>query len=98
MTDDPRVGRLLEELLESGGSPEEACRTCPELLPQVRTRLRRLRLLKQELGALFPPTDPPGDAGPVALPAAGLPRVPGYAVEGGLGRGRGGGGVRAGAH
>jgi serine/threonine protein kinase len=31
VTDDPRVDRLLEELLESGSSPEEACRDCPEL-------------------------------------------------------------------
>jgi hypothetical protein len=50
MIDDPRVDRLLEELLDSGGTPEEACRSCPELLPQVRAGL--LRLLDQEVGAL----------------------------------------------
>lgn len=34
MLDAPRVDQLLEELLESGGSPEEVCRSCPQLLPQ----------------------------------------------------------------
>ena len=46
MTDDPRVDRLLEELLDSGDSPEEACRDCPELLPRVRTRLRQVARLE----------------------------------------------------
>ena len=59
MTDDPRVERLLEELLESGGSPEEACRSCPELLPQVRAGLQRLRRLEHEIDAIFPSTEPP---------------------------------------
>ena len=57
MTDDPRVERLLEELLESGGSPEEACRSCPELLPQVRADLQRLRRLEHEIDAIFPSTE-----------------------------------------
>ena len=51
MIDDPRVDRLLEELLDSGSTPEEACRSCPELLPQVRAGLLRLRRLDQEVGA-----------------------------------------------
>jgi serine/threonine-protein kinase len=82
MNDDPRVDQLLEELLESGGSPEEVCRSCPELLPQVRTELQRLRQLEDEVGALFPPSDSPGRATP-----ADPPRNPGYEVLGVLGRG-----------
>ena len=35
MPDDPRVDQLLEELLDSGGTPEDACRACPELLPDL---------------------------------------------------------------
>jgi serine/threonine-protein kinase len=66
MSDDPRVDTLLEEILESGGSPEEVCRSCPELLPQVRSRLKRLRLLDAQLNAMFPPSDPPADAAPEA--------------------------------
>jgi len=88
MTDDPRVDQLLEELLESGGSPEEACRACPELLPAVSAGLQQLRLLELEVDALFPPsTSPDGGSTNVTLPAAGLPHVPGYEVQGELGRG-----------
>ncbi len=81
MTDDPRVDRLLAELLESGGSPEEACRDCPELLPQVRAGLLRLRLLEQEVDVMFPPSDPSGGVTPAAPPSAEPPRIPGYEVE-----------------
>jgi serine/threonine-protein kinase len=87
MTDDERVDQMLEELLESGATPEEACRTCPELLPQVRAGLRRLRLVEQKVGALFPPSDPTDRGTYAALPAAELPRLPGYEVQGVLGRG-----------
>ena len=87
MTDDPRVERLLEELLESGGSPEEACRSCPELLPQVRADLQRLRRLEHEIDAIFPSTVPPEAARPVALATAELPRIRGYEVQAVLGRG-----------
>jgi serine/threonine-protein kinase len=64
MADNPRVEQLLEELLDSGGTPEEACRTCPELLPQVRAGWQRLRALKAEIGALFPPSPVSDDATP----------------------------------
>jgi serine/threonine-protein kinase len=87
MTDDPRLERLLEELLDSGGSPEEVCRECPELLPQVRAGLQQLRRLEQEVSALFPPSDPPGGVPRAPPPAAELPRVDGYEVQGELGRG-----------
>ena len=87
MIDDPRVDRLLEELLDTGGSPEEACRSCPELLPQVRAGLVRLRRLEQEVGAIFPPSDSPGGVGPAAPPTGELPRIPGYEVQGELGCG-----------
>jgi hypothetical protein len=35
MANDARVRQLLEQLLESGGTPDEVCRDCPELLPCV---------------------------------------------------------------
>jgi serine/threonine-protein kinase len=87
MFNDPRVERLLEELLDSGGSPDEACRSCPELLPQVRAGLQRLRRLEQEVEAMFPSTEPPGGAGRAALPPAELPRIHGYEMQAELGRG-----------
>ena len=64
MIDDPRLERVLEELLESGGSPEEACRSCPELLPRVRSELQRLRWLEHEIDAMFPSTESRDGAGP----------------------------------
>ena len=38
MVGNPRVLELLEEMLNSGLTPEEACRDCPELLSEVRQR------------------------------------------------------------
>jgi serine/threonine-protein kinase len=96
MTDDSRVQRLLDELLDSGATPEEVCAACPELLPVVRTRWRRVRRLGADLDALFPPPEVPStmpDAqgpSPEATPqpeATALPRIPGYEVEAVLGRG-----------
>ena len=48
---DQRVERLLEQILESGETPEEACRACPELLPEVRAGLRQLRQLEEDVSA-----------------------------------------------
>jgi serine/threonine-protein kinase len=87
MPDDPRVEQLLEELLDSDGTPEEACRACPELLPQVRACWQRLRALRAEVGALFPRSPFFGDATPPPLPTTDLPRIHGYDVQGVLGRG-----------
>jgi serine/threonine-protein kinase len=86
MTDDPRLRRLLDELLDSRATPEEVCDSCPELLPEVRERWRKMRRVQAELDALFPPSSEP-DGRPPAPPDAGLPRVPGYAVEEVIGRG-----------
>jgi serine/threonine-protein kinase len=87
MPDNSRLEQLLEELLDSGGTPEEACRTCPELLPQVRARWQRLRALKAEVGALFPPAPASDGATPSPLPTADLPRIHGHEVRELLGRG-----------
>src|SRR3954452_16920376 len=83
MTDDPRVQQLLDELLASHATPEAVCASCPELLPVVRKRWRRVRRLSADLDALFPPPDEAA-----TLPeGSDLPQVPGYAVEAVLGRG-----------
>jgi serine/threonine-protein kinase len=78
---------LLDELQESGCTPEEACRTCPELLPQVRRQWRRLQLVEAELGALFPSSDTV--AGPISpeVPNKSLPAIRGYEIQGVLGHG-----------
>src|SRR5262245_9466642 len=85
MSGDPQVQRLLEEILESHCTPEEVCQACPELLPQVRDRLRRLRAIEAQVDAFFPtpgctPTTPePPDGRP--------PQLPGYDVQAMLGHG-----------
>jgi tetratricopeptide (TPR) repeat protein len=85
MPGDPRVQQLLEEILDSDRSPEEVCRDCPELLPQVRERLRRLRAVEAQVDAWFPtPGSTPILHGP---PDLGPPQVPGYEVQEMLGRG-----------
>ena len=102
MAGNPRVFGLLEEMLDSGKTPEEVCRDCPELLPevqqrwqefrvidaQVRERWRQLRHIEAEVDALFPKSPGPAAGGPPsAYDAAALPRVPGYEMEAVLGRG-----------
>jgi serine/threonine-protein kinase len=82
MTDDSRVQQLLDELHASHATPEAVCESCPELLPVVRKRWRRIRRLRADLDALFPANEatPPPEG-------TDLPQVPGYEVEAVLGRG-----------
>src|SRR5262245_55986519 len=84
MTDDPRVRQLLDQLLASQATPEEVCASCPELLPTVRHRWRRLSRLRADLDALFPPLD---EQTPHPAEGLALPQIPGYEVEAVLGRG-----------
>ena len=88
MDGDPRVRRLLEEILETHRTPEEVCQGYTELLPDVRARLRRLRVVEAQVEALFP-TEPITHAG--TTPSSSLadepPHFPGYEVQAVLGRG-----------
>ena len=88
MSEDPRVSQLLDELLGSHATPEEVCRSSPELLPEVRVRWQQVCRVRAELDALFPTRQEP-DAMASAPPQDGtaLPRIPGYEVEAVLGRG-----------
>ncbi|MDB5352407.1 MAG: tetratricopeptide repeat protein [Planctomycetota bacterium] len=86
MPDDPRVQRLIEEILDSDTSAEEVCRDTPELLPQVREGWRRLRAIEDRIGELFPEPGSVEDFG-ATPPDTGLPRVPGYDLIEVLGRG-----------
>jgi len=60
MTDKPRLQQLLDELLDAHATPEEVCASCPELLPEVRTRWRQMCQVRDELDALFPTPPEPG--------------------------------------
>jgi serine/threonine-protein kinase len=86
MAGDPRVLALLEEMLDTGRTPEEVCRDVPELLPEVRRRWRDFRLIDQEVSAFLPPSHH-AETGPPATVPADLPQVPGYRVEAVLGQG-----------
>jgi eukaryotic-like serine/threonine-protein kinase len=87
MPADPRVRELLKELLESRGTPEEVCRACPELLPQVRAGWQRLRALQIEVGAMFPEPTSSNGANGYVLPSTEVPQICGYDVQEVLGRG-----------
>jgi hypothetical protein len=89
MAGNPQVLGLLEEMLDSGKTPEEVCRDCPELLPEVRQRWQEFRLIDTQVGALLPGirSGQGADAIMPELPSAGLPQVPGYEVEAVLGHG-----------
>jgi serine/threonine-protein kinase len=88
MASNLQVHRMLKELLELGKTPEEMCRDCPELLPEVRQRWQQFQHIDAQVRMLLPGLDeapPPGGA--TEPPIAGLPQVPGYEVESELGRG-----------
>jgi eukaryotic-like serine/threonine-protein kinase len=92
MSDDARVNELLKELLDSGSTPEEVCRTCPELLAAVRAGWQQVRVLQAEVAALFPvppsvDSASPNASLPPAPPRSGLPYIPGYELQELLGRG-----------
>ena len=54
MADDLRIRESLQEVLDSGRTPEQVCAELPELLPEVRKRLRRVRQVVRGLDLLFP--------------------------------------------
>jgi serine/threonine-protein kinase len=91
MAVDSRVQELLDEIGDSGCTPEEVCAACPELLPDVRRRWLRMCAVNAHLDALFP--TPGRGAASGADTAVGwhtgveLPQVPGYEVEAFLERG-----------
>ena len=85
MSGDLRVERLIEEILDSDCTPEEACGDCPELLPRVKARLGQIRAVDGQFDALFPT---PGSCPPPPASAeAGPPHFPGFEVRELLGRG-----------
>ena len=72
MAGNPRLLGLLEEMLDSGKTPEEVCRDCLDLLPEVRRRWQDFCHIDAEIGALLPGlrTRRDGDAiapGPLGL-------------------------------
>ncbi len=91
MAVDPQVLELLDELCDSGCTPEEVCAACPELLPEVRRRWLQMCAVKADLDALLPaPGSDAGPGGDTSVPwhtGDELPQIPGYELEALLGRG-----------
>src|ERR1700756_2236804 len=89
MAGNPTVFDLLEVVLNSGKTPEEVCRDCPELLSKVEQRWKRFCLLDAEVDALLSDKGERPDADVLAPSPdpVGLPQVPGYEVEAVVGRG-----------
>jgi serine/threonine protein kinase/Tfp pilus assembly protein PilF len=89
MAGDPRVIDLLEEMLDSGKTPDEVCRGCPELLTEVRERWIEFRRIDAAVVEFLPGlrTAPAADAVTPISSAAGLPEVPGFELLGEVGRG-----------
>src|SRR5262249_13544130 len=90
MAGNPKVLELLEEMLDSGKMPEEVCRDCPELLPEVRQRWQQFRHIDAQVRTLLPGLGTRPDAGPTAPPES-APAPPAafgrYQVRGTLGVG-----------
>jgi hypothetical protein len=89
MAGNPEVLGLLEEMLDSGKTPEEVCRDRLDLLPEVRQRWQEFCRIDEQVRVLLPGlgTRPCADTTPSVPHPAGLPRVPGYELEAVLGRG-----------
>jgi hypothetical protein len=85
----PQVFGLSEEMLDSGKLPEDVCRDCPELFPEVRKQWQKFRHVNAQFEALLPGLEspPPGEAVPPGSMAGGLPQVAGYEIEAVLGHG-----------
>jgi serine/threonine-protein kinase len=89
VSDEPRIQQLLDEICDSERTVEEVCAGHPDLLEEVRKRWLRIRVVEAELEALFPTPKVSGGAdtpGPWNAPVE-LPQIPGYQVEGVVGRG-----------
>ncbi len=80
-----RIRSLLEELLDSERTPEEVCRDCPELLPEVHQRWSRKLACDAQLDAMFPVRIP--DSSSRVTSSADLPQVPGHELHEVLGHG-----------
>src|SRR5215468_2013641 len=87
MAGNPQVLALLEEMYDSGKTPEEVCRDCPELVPEVRQRWQEFQLIDAQVRACLPGLSTSPDTGATAPLATELPQVSGYEVQAVLGRG-----------
>jgi tetratricopeptide (TPR) repeat protein len=86
MSRQSRVMQVLERMLDSDSTPEDACADCPELLPFVKQRLAQIRGVEQQIDSIFPSTGFNATSRPTR-PLRRRPEIPGYVVGEVLGRG-----------
>jgi tetratricopeptide (TPR) repeat protein len=86
MPDPRRIQSLVEEILETERSVEDVCREHPELLDDVRARLREVSDVEAQLDELFPASrqEP---AAQRSFAAASPPQIDGYTIQRVLGHG-----------
>ncbi len=87
--DERRVQELLDEMLDSGRTPDEVCADTPELFAELDRRWQKIRSLAAQIDELFPEPETirsPQPAGHVG-PGGSLPHIPNYEVEAVLGQG-----------
>jgi len=92
LPDEARVRALLEEILETGSSPEQVSGGDRKLERVLRDRLRRARDVEAQLETMFPsPSSVDDSARPALLERlrndGRLPDIPGYEVESVIGTG-----------
>jgi serine/threonine-protein kinase len=88
MPNESLVNQILEDLLNSHRTPEEACSGDPELLREVRGRWERIQLVGHRISALFPSESlTKRQATALTDIDANLPVIEGYEVTEILGRG-----------
>src|SRR5262245_51687679 len=87
MLDERQIEELLEQILESGATPEGVCAGRPDLLNEVHWRWEQLRSIEAQVDALFPTPDVGGPGVHPERPVGGPVRIPGYEVQAVLGRG-----------
>jgi serine/threonine-protein kinase len=89
--DEALIRSLLEEALNSGRGPEDVCIAHPELLKEVRTRLRRIQNLAEDLERVFPSPGRqrgwPRSTAHLMGPTNALPSIPGYELKSMIGHG-----------
>ena len=87
--DEARITALLERILDSDCTLDEACRDHPDLCPAVRERLARVHAVAAELTAAFPPRDRSGPDPTLPSGESGtfVPVIPDYVIQGLLGSG-----------
>jgi tetratricopeptide (TPR) repeat protein/tRNA A-37 threonylcarbamoyl transferase component Bud32 len=90
MAEQLTVSELVEEILVSGRGPEEVCSEHPQMLDEVRRRLRRIKSVSTQIDELFPSSSMQLDPRERAFAtdfSGKLPLIPGYEVTSVHGRG-----------